>query len=118
MEEAEKLCDRLAIIDHAKIIAEGTLPQLRAVLGERDILRVAGRFDCKVVPEVFGRLDGIELVHCTEEMITLATPEASKRLSEIFKDLSMAGLEIRETTITQPSLESLFIKLTGKELRE
>jgi ABC-2 type transport system ATP-binding protein len=118
MEEAEKLCDRLAIIDRAKIIAEGTLPQLRSILGERDILRVTGRFDCKIVPEVIGRLGGIELVHCTEEMITLATPEASKRLSDVFRDLSMTGFEVRETTITQPSLESLFIKLTGKELRE
>jgi ABC-2 type transport system ATP-binding protein len=118
MEEAEKLCDRLAIIDHGKIIAEGTLPQLRAILGEKDILRVSGRFDCKIVPEALGHLSGMELVHCAEDMITLATPEASKRLSEIFAALSRAGFEVRETTITQPSLESLFIKLTGKELRE
>ncbi len=118
MEEAEKLCDRLAIIDRARIIAEGTLPELRAILGERDILRVTGRFDCRTVPEVIGRLGGIELVHCTDELITLAASEASKRLSEVFKDFSGAGFEVRETTITQPSLESLFIKLTGKELRE
>ena len=65
-----------------------------------------------------GRLRGVDLVHCTEGMITLASPEASKRLSDIFRDLSAAGFDIRETTITQPSLESLFIKLTGKELRE
>jgi ABC-type multidrug transport system ATPase subunit len=51
-------------------------------------------------------------------MVTLATPQASKKLPEIFKALSAAGFEVRETTITQPSLESLFIKLTGKELRE
>ena len=118
MEEAEKLCDRLAIIDRARIIAEGTLLELRALLGERDILRVTGRFDSRKVPEVIARLGGMELVHCTDETIMLAASEASKKLSDVFRDLSLEGFEVRETTITQPSLESLFIKLTGKELRE
>jgi ABC-2 type transport system ATP-binding protein len=61
---------------------------------------------------------GAELVHCAEDAIILAAPEASKRLSDILRALSEAGFEIRETTITQPSLESLFIKITGKEMRE
>ncbi len=118
MEEAEKLCDRIAVVDHGKIIAEGTIGELRAILGEKDILRVSGRFDSRAVFEMIGRMKGVDLVHCTEGMITLAVAEASKRLSEIFRELSESGSDIRETTITQPSLESLFIKLTGKELRE
>jgi ABC-2 type transport system ATP-binding protein len=118
MEEAEKLCDRLAVIDHGKIIAEGTLQQLRALLGEKDLVRVTGRFDCGVVPETIRRVPDAELVNCAEDLITLAAPEASKRLPDIFRVLSSAGFDVRETTITQPSLESLFIKLTGKELRE
>jgi hypothetical protein len=44
--------------------------------------------------------------------------EASRRLPEVFSALAAAGAEVRGTTLTQPSLESLFIKLTGKELRE
>ena len=118
MEEAEKLCDRLAVIDHGKIIAEGTLTQLRSILGEKDIVRVTGRFDCKNVPQALRGLPDTELVHCAQDIITLAAPEASKKLSDIFRSLSSAGFEVRETTITQPSLESLFIKLTGKEMRE
>ncbi len=118
MEEAEKLCDRLAVIDHGKIIAEGTLQQLRALLGEKDLVRVTGRFDCSVIPEAIRRVPDVELVHCAEDLVTLAAPEASKRLPDIFRVLSSAGFDVRETTITQPSLESLFIKLTGKELRE
>jgi ABC-2 type transport system ATP-binding protein len=118
MEEAEKLCDRLAVIDRGKIIAEGTLAELRSLLGEKDLVRVAGRFDCKSVPQAIRGLADTELVHCAEDVITLAAPEASKKLSEIFRSLSAAGFEVRETTITQPSLESLFIKITGKEMRE
>ncbi|UCG52334.1 MAG: ABC transporter ATP-binding protein [Candidatus Latescibacterota bacterium] len=118
MEEAEHLCDRLAIIDHGKIIAEGTLPELRAMLGERDILRIMGKFDPNIVFETLSQLEDIEIVQADEETITLATPQASTRLSDILMEISEEGFEVRETTLTQPSLESLFIKLTGKELRE
>lgn len=118
MEEAEKLCDQLAIVDHGKIIASGTLDELRAMLGERDVLRLSGRFDTSTVTVPLSKIDGIEVVQIAEEGLTLAVKEASARLSDIFNALSKAGAEVRESTVTQPSLESLFIKLTGKELRE
>ena len=118
MEEAESLCDSLAIIDHGKIIAAGTLPELRAILGERDILRLAGKFDPSTVMEALSHVEGIELVGAEEDSLTLALPNASAKLSPIFQALADSGGEVRETTLTQPSLESLFIKLTGKELRE
>jgi ABC-2 type transport system ATP-binding protein len=118
MEEAEKLCDRLAVIDRGRIIAAGTLRELRSLLGEKDLVRIIGRFDCAKVPQAAAAVPGAELVHCAEDAIILAAPEASKRLSDILRALSEAGFEIRETTITQPSLESLFIKITGKEMRE
>jgi ABC-2 type transport system ATP-binding protein len=118
MEEAEKLCDRLAIIDHGKIIAAGTLSELRAMLGERDVLRLSGSFDPNTVTAPLSQLDGIELVQAEEVGLTLDVRDASSRLSDIFQALTTAGAEVRETTLTQPSLESLFIKLTGKELRE
>jgi hypothetical protein len=50
--------------------------------------------------------------------VILSAPGASMRLPAIFAAMSLAGADIRDTTLTQPSLESLFIKLTGKELRE
>ena len=118
MEEAEALCDRLAIIDRGRIIAQGTLPELRALLGERDLLRLSGAFRPEAAREALQRLDGIEVVQADESLLVLSLAEASGRLSTIFAALASAGAEIRGTTLTQPSLESLFIKLTGKELRE
>lgn len=118
MDEAEKLCDKLAIIDHGRIIAAGTLPELRSILGERDLLRLSGTFDPAAVRTPLSHLEGIELVQTEPDSLTLALRDASSRLPEIFGALSAAGIEIRETTLTQPNLESLFIKLTGKELRE
>jgi ABC-2 type transport system ATP-binding protein len=118
MEEAENLCDRLAIIDHGKLVAQGTLSELRALLGERDVLRLSGAFQVERAREALRASDGIEVVQADEGVLILAVVNASGRLPQIFATLAASGAEIRESTLTQPSLESLFIKLTGKELRE
>jgi ABC-2 type transport system ATP-binding protein len=117
MEEAESLCDQLAIIDHGSIIAKGTLAELRALLAERDLLRLTGIFRPADVREALRPLDGIEIVQADESQLALSVTDASHRLPSIFEAIHSAG-EVRGTTLTQPSLESLFIKLTGKELRE
>ncbi len=61
---------------------------------------------------------GLEWVQLDGEHLVVALPEASSRLPEVFQVLESCGAEVRGTTLTQPNLESLFIKLTGKELRE
>lgn len=118
MEEAESLCDRLAVIDRGRIIAQGTLPELREMAGERGALRLSGRFDPVAARQALEGVEGTEIVQAEPETLRLAVSDASRRLPAIFGALAAAGLEVRETTLTEPSLESLFIKLTGKELRE
>ena len=118
MEEAEALCDRLAILDHGRIIASGTLEELRGSMGERDLVRLAGALDPTAVREAVRSLAGVEVVAAGEDQVTLAVPEASRRLPEILNTVAGTGAAVRETTVTRPSLESLFIRLTGKELRE
>jgi ABC-2 type transport system ATP-binding protein len=118
MEEAEELCDRLAIIDRGRIVAQGTLPELRALLGERDLLRLSGAFRPEAAREALQRLEGLEVLQADESLLVLSLAEAPSRLSAVFAALASAGAEVRGTTLTQPSLESLFVKLTGKELRE
>jgi ABC-2 type transport system ATP-binding protein len=118
MEEAESLCDRLAILDHGTIIAAGTMEELRGSMGERDLVRLSGTFDPEAVRAVGGSLDGVEVVAAGGDQVALAVPEASRRLPELLAAVTATGAEVRETTVTRPSLESLFIRLTGKELRE
>ena len=118
MEEAEALCDRLAIVDHGKVIAAGTLPELRAMLDERDLLKLSGVFDPARVRDALQNADGVEVLQVDSELLLLSAADALKKLSVIFSAIEGAGAEVRGTTLTQPSLESLFIKLTGKELRE
>jgi ABC-2 type transport system ATP-binding protein len=118
MEEAESLCNRLAIMDHGRLIAQGTLTELRAMVGERDLLRLTGAWDTDSVHKALALLDGVEIVHVSDGLATVSAANASGRLHSIFAALSTAGADVRGATLTQPSLESLFIKLTGKELRE
>jgi len=118
MEEAETLCHRLAIVDHGKIIAAGTLAELRALLDEHDLLRLTGVFPPAAAKTAMASIDRIEILQADENLLILSLPEASRRLPAIFSALAAAGAEVRGTNLTQPSLESLFIKLTGKELRE
>ena len=118
MEEAESLCDRLGVIDHGRLIALGTLPELRAMMGERDLLRFGGSFPAEATRAAMAALSDAEIVALEDHLLTLALPGATRRLPAVYAALAGAGAEVRETTLTQPSLESLFIKLTGAELRE
>ncbi|MEM7200511.1 MAG: ABC transporter ATP-binding protein [Planctomycetota bacterium] len=118
MEEAESLCDRLAIVDHGEIVAQGTLAELRGLIGERDVLRLVGVFEPDRVQRDLSQIDGVEVVQADATALRLAVVGASAKLPALFAALAAAGATVRETTMTQPNLESLFIKLTGKELRE
>ena len=117
MEEAEALCDHLAIMGHGKVIAAGTLAELRSMLGERDLLRLTGVFAPQSARAAMQQMDA-EILQVDESLLLLSLAGASQKLPAIFAALAGVGADVRGTTLTQPSLESLFIKLTGKELRE
>ncbi len=118
MEEAETLCDRIAIMDRGKLIAQGSLDELRSMLDERDLLRLSGEFDPAAARHALHPLEGVEVVQADESLLILSVTEASRRLPAIFAALDGERTEVRGATLSQPNLESLFIKLTGKELRE
>jgi ABC-2 type transport system ATP-binding protein len=118
MEEAEQLCDRLAVVDHGRVIARGTLAELRAQGAELDLLRLEGTFVVEAVRAALSGMDGLQIHECGETLVRLSMREAPRHLAEIFARLAGAGAQIRGTSLKQPSLETLFVKLTGKELRE
>ncbi len=123
MEEAERLCDSLAIIDHGKIIAQGTVDELRAKLGARDVLQLTGNFPLDATRHAMETLsDGnnqdLEFVSQEQQSITLTLSNASQHLPAIFDAVTAAGGNVSETSLRSPNLETLFLLLTGKELRE
>ena len=123
MEEAERLCDSLAIIDRGKLIAQGTLQELRDKLGARDILQLSGHFVVEATRQAIdavaerGNYD-IEFVAEENHSITLTLSQASQRLPAIFEAVAGTGGTVTETNLRSPNLETLFLLLTGKELRE
>ena len=119
MEEAEALCDELAIIDHGTILAQGTLEELRLLTGEKDIVKLTGEFDPAAIGGTIAeRLPEAEVVESGEEALLIAMPEAAANLASLLHVLQSDGVVLRETSVRRPSLETLFIKMTGKELRE
>lgn len=119
MEEAERLCNQLVIMDHGIVIAEGTVEELRATLGERDILQFAGSFAPEQVRQIFGeRLSGAEILTAEEDILQVAMEGATHRLPDVFRVLNEIDADVKETVLRRPNLESLFIKLTGKDLRK
>lgn len=123
MEEAERLCDSVAIIDHGKLISQGTVAELRAQLGARDVLQLSGEFpqastELAVKNLVESGLSDLEMISQEETSITLTLTSGSQHLPAIFSALSDAGGKVSETNLRSPNLETLFLLLTGKELRE
>ena len=123
MEEAERLCDSLAIIDHGKIIAQGTVDALRAQLGALDVLHLNGGFPVDAIKAAIDRLSAnglpdLEIIAQEENSITLTLSQASQHLPAIFAAITAAGGNVSETSLRSPNLETLFLLLTGKELRE
>jgi ABC-2 type transport system ATP-binding protein len=118
MEEAQDLCDRIAIVDRGKLLAVGTLDELRRLVGEKDLVRLAGRFDAAAATRALEALDDVKVLSAGSDSLTMATAGASRKLPAIFAALASASADIHETTLSVPSLESLFITLTGRELRE
>jgi ABC-2 type transport system ATP-binding protein len=118
MEEAEDLCDHLGIVDQGKIIADGNLAELRELMGERDLVNFTGTFPIETTREALALQGDVEQLALDEDQLQISLQNAPARLAELMGLLATAGARIQETSVRQPSLESLFIKLTGKELRE
>ena len=122
MEEAERLCDSLAIIDHGKIIATGTVAELKAQLGARDALQLNGRFPDEAtrdaIENLSSEINDLEILSHSDDSLLLTLSSASLHLPKVFAAISAAGGVVTETSLRSPNLETLFLLLTGKELRE
>ncbi|UCF77843.1 MAG: ABC transporter ATP-binding protein [Candidatus Eiseniibacteriota bacterium] len=114
LEEAENLCDRIAIIDHGQILAEGTLQQLTQLVGEEDIVMVTGNFTDEQVRPL---LSEVKVEHLEDGAFRALVPD-SGAIGKLLGRFFSAGVHVGEVSIKEPSLESVFIKLTGRELRD
>ena len=118
MEEAERLCDRVAIIDQGQVKAEGTRRELVSIVGERDRIRLVADGRLEDAVKAAGALEGVEAVSSGEGDIQVVAVEATTLLPALLEAVTGAGVTVRGVEIEEPDLEAVFLHLTGKALRD
>ncbi len=118
MEEAQELCDRIAIIDHGQILTIGTLEALTRQSGESEVLKVVGNFDETSANQRLSGLSGLRLIRVEAGTVLAGIEATGPGLLEILPQVLGSGLSIDDVSIQKPNLQSVFISLTGRELRD
>jgi ABC-2 type transport system ATP-binding protein len=118
MEEAERLCDRVGIIDEGQIKAEGTRRELVSLVGERDRVHLTGTGDLEAGARACGDLVSVDEASRTEDGITLIVKDARQVLPRLLEVAAAAGTAVSGVEVVEPDLEAVFLHLTGKALRD
>ena len=118
MEEAEHLCDRVGIIDHGNLIAEGTRRELVSLVGERDRVSLGASGDLEAAARSLSTVGGVREASATDDGISLVMDDARSHLPEILQQAATAGATIKTVEVTEPDLEAVFLHLTGRALRD
>ena len=118
MEEAERLCDRVGIIDRGKLIAEGTRNELVSLVGEGDRVRLLATGNlAKAAAELAGQ-PWVRQAGATDQGIDVVVEDARSHLPEVLTSAAAAGTAVRSVEVTEPDLEAVFLHLTGRALRD
>lgn len=119
MEEVEEICTRIAIVDHGKIIAEGTKEQLTATITEsKEIWIGIKSSDPALEVDAIRQIPGITSVRLEEQMLKIISKAELNNLNLIIQQLIKDQVEIRSVEEQAPNLETVFLTLTGRNLRD
>jgi ABC-2 type transport system ATP-binding protein len=118
MEEAERLCDRVAIIDEGVVQAEGTRRELVSLVGEKDRIRVTTTGDLAEVARVASELPAVHEASPADSGVDVLANDASSLLPELLSRVSATGANVTGVAVFEPNLEAVFLHLTGKALRD
>ncbi len=118
MEEAERLCDRIGIIDAGRIQAEGSREELIRIVGELDEIRLRGTGDLPAAASMLQTLPVVERAVVEGSELLLHVREAPTAVAAVVTTAGRAGMELADVEISRPDLESVFLHLTGKALRD
>src|SRR5262245_37058555 len=118
LDEVEQLCDRIAIMDHGKILAEGPLDELKRRVGGRDIVTVRGTFEADAAKARVAGLPGVQVTSAEPGRLVLSVEGSGRGAVDVLGRVLAEGLAIDGISIQPPSLNTLFLNLTGRELRD
>jgi ABC-2 type transport system ATP-binding protein len=117
MDEVARLCHRVGILDHGRMVAEGTVEELLASLGGGDRVRVGAGQPAAMARALDGSA-GVHIVKVDDDGVDLQVDEAKRRLPEVFDVARAAGQDIVSVDVRRPNLEDVFLARTGRALRD
>jgi ABC-2 type transport system ATP-binding protein len=118
MEEAERLCDRVGIIDEGKLRAEGTRRELVSMVGQHDRLHMTARGDLEAAAAALRALPSVVEATASDGSLDLLVREVRAALADVVASAARTGIEIGTVEVQEPNLEAVFLHLTGKALRD
>jgi ABC-2 type transport system ATP-binding protein len=118
MEEAERFCRRVGIIDHGKLIAEGTRSELVSLVDARDSVQLSGSDDLESAARAVQDLPGVLELHRTDNGLELIVQDTSQLLPVLLDRISKTGTSLSAIEVRKPNLETVFLHLTGRTLRD
>ena len=119
MEEADRLCDRVAIMDHGRILALDTPAALKQSIGADTIVTVKATADLGRLAELLARdVEGVTRSRIAGDKLELHMQAGDRLVPRIVLSAERGGFDLVDVSIAEPSLETVFINLTGRELRE
>jgi ABC-2 type transport system ATP-binding protein len=116
LEEADQLCDRLAIIDEGRIVSEGTPEQLKSQLGHDVVSVTLDGADIAATEAAIGRLPGLERVVAERDALALYVEDGPGSIAEIVRRLDGEQLRVGAISVARPSLDDVFLQATGRRL--
>jgi ABC-2 type transport system ATP-binding protein len=121
MDEAERLADRVAIIDHGELLVLDTPEKLKGSVGEGDVLEITIEGQDNAIGGAMDLLaqstEGASL-HLTQDTLIVKAPQIVKHITDIVEILEREGIEAKDVRLRETTLEDVFIHLTGRRLRE
>lgn len=117
MDEAEQLADYVGIIDHGRIVAEGMPRELIDQMGA-DAIRIVGQGNSAEFIEKVRGLSFVQTLTTGEELIQIGVDSGNRRLAEVVSVANSSGFTVEDISVAKPSLGDVFLKYTGRELRD
>ncbi len=118
MEEAERLCDRIGIVDLGELKAEGTRAELVAMVGEHDRISLEGTGNLAAAADAAGKLEAVQAASVQDHGIELIVDSARGLLPELLATVAQHGVAVSSVEVSEPNLEAVFLHLTGRALRD
>jgi ABC-2 type transport system ATP-binding protein len=118
MEEAQELSDHIAIMDNGKLIACGTHEELVRIVGAMDRITVTINTESAKVMEAWKAVKGVKKVSAEDGTLTILADDSNKVLPRLFETAASSNVRITSVAVQEPNLETVFLHLTGKALRD